>query len=114
MQAKLNGAQPIDKNGHPVPVARVAEYRDATETPQKSPLTINEEKAIAIPENAAVLVCKAVDADVKIGDATAFATGYISLGTSDGWFAIPVAGRDIIYVDAVSGTPVLHFFFEVM
>lgn len=84
--------------------------QDATTSPQASPFTLPSATitTIAVPSNAAEMVLYCTTS-VKVSEDSAM-TRYALIPAST-TMAIPLAGSDVIYLQASASTPTLYFYF---
>jgi hypothetical protein len=82
--------------------------RDATGTPQNSPLTVNTTATIVVPQNAAqIIICSVTNAVQVSEDSTQ--TSYFSLPAGVPW-PFDVADQQNVYLKT-SGSTVVSFYF---
>ena len=119
LNSQGGGALPTDANNKPIQVAAGIQNRDAESTPNESPLTVTDTvDEIKIPINAAVLVVRAEDADLRIGD-----NSTLDGTANEGYFliednerqAFPVAGGTSLHVMRDAAVSVkMYFYFEML
>lgn len=97
-KTKVAGELPHDLRSNPIPVERGCQYQDASDPVQASPLTVNGEKELVIPNGATSLYLQAGTNAMKYGDLTGFTTGHCVL-LANKETTIPVAGKASVFVD---------------
>ena len=96
-----------------VAVARGFETKDASASPQGSPLTIETtEMTIKVPKSAISFVYQTRGNNMKISDVQGMAN-YLTILDGNG-DTLECADISNIYVKGASGTLTLHFYFKVI
>ena len=106
----IKAALPQDENSNAIQAGGYISFKDK-DAANASPLTIDGEKIIKVPDDAITIRMKVQTADIKVGDAASMANGN-TVVAADEVAVFPVCNMTIIVVSAVSGTPVLNYNWE--
>jgi len=101
---------PQDKDSNAIQAGGGMSFQDKAAA-NGSPLTINAEKMLLVPDDAIMLVVKATVAGIKVGKTSGLADGY-TIVAQDEVRAFPVSNMLHVVLSAVSGVPVANYNWE--